>query len=255
MVSYGYSRDSSSLKIAHLHDIQQLGLSVPNHGSSHLQSIRPASSTLLSASPAANIVGISPSNHQSGSPASELANPVRDDDEMQNAVLESMHTSTTESVLQWPHFDVFPSLRENYVSIFQLEQSRPALITSPTSFHPYVTPDEVDMILDSFQHNVNFWYPTLSQGQLESVREVLISGRMSEDNTETCLALLTMALGYACETTVGLNLSGDLSVNEKRRHGSKRKMGDLYFESALKKMYAALMDVSPTATHCLFLAA
>jgi hypothetical protein len=174
---------------------------------------------------------------------------------MQNAVLESMHTSTTESVLQWPHFDVFPSLRENYVSIFQLEQSRPALVMSLASFHPYVAPDEVYMVLDSFQHNVNFWYPTLSQDQLEGVRELLISGRPSEDNTETCLALLTMALGYACQATVGLDPGGNLDENEKRRHGSKRRMGDLYFESALKKIYVALMDVSPTATHCLFFAA
>lgn len=232
-----------------------MGFSVPNHSKSHLQSIHPSPGTLLSTSPGADLGGAAPSNRYSGSPISESVNAVRDDDEMENAVLESMHTSTTESVLQWPHFDVFPSLRENYVSIFQLEQSRPALIMSPTAFHPYVAPDEVETILDSFQHNVNFWYPTLSQDQLKGIRAILISGRQSEDNTETCLSFLTMALGYACQATVGLDAGGGLDEDEKRRQASKRKMGDLYFESALKNMYVALMSISSTAAHCLFLAA
>jgi len=180
---------------------------------------------------------------------------------LENAVLDSWHTSTTESVLNWPHFDVFPSLRQDYISIFQLEQSRPPIRTRTVIMYPYVTAEDVDGILDSFQQAVNFWYPTMSQTQLEKVRSIVNEGAFDQDHdgngTYTCLALLTMALGCASQVIAGLTLPKTLTLTEeeKKKRAAKRAMGDIYFDSAVKRLYVAHMDVSSTATHCLFFAA
>lgn len=175
---------------------------------------------------------------------------------LENAVLDSWHTSTTESVLNWPHFDVFPSLRQDYISIFQLEQSRPPIRTRTSIMYPYVTAEDVDGILDSFQQAVNFWYPTMSQTQLDKVRVIVNDGAFDQDGTYTCLALLTMALGCASQVIAGLTLgTNTLTEEEKKKRAARRAMGDIYFDSALKRLYAAHMDVSSTATHCLFFAA
>ena len=108
---------------------------------------------------------------------------------LENAVLESRHTSTTESVLQWPHFDVFPSLRNDYISIFHLEQSRPRIRTKTSNLHPYITQEEVDSILGAFEHAVNFWYPTASSDQLKNARTIITNGNFDdEDGLHVCLA-------------------------------------------------------------------
>ncbi|EGO52035.1 hypothetical protein NEUTE1DRAFT_149656 [Neurospora tetrasperma FGSC 2508] len=175
---------------------------------------------------------------------------------LENAVLESRHTSTTESILQWPHFDVFPSLRKDYTSIFHLEQSRPCIKTKKGNIHPYVTEEEVDSILDAFAHAVNFWYPTTSSNQLQNARALITNGNF-EDNDElrVCLALLVMALGCASKVTAGLMESAAVPESERRRRATYRATGDMYFESALKKLYVAHMDVSSMATQCLFFVA
>ncbi|KAI3397163.1 hypothetical protein diail_11137 [Diaporthe ilicicola] len=195
-----------------------------------------------------------------------------------NAVLDSMHTSTTESVLQWPHFDVFPSLRNDYVSIFELEQSRPPIKMRPSAvMYPFVTDDEMDSILDAFQNGVNWWYPTMSHHQLEKVRltvKCFNAGVAEEHSVEACLAFLTMALGCACQATAGLAsaptttaattttntattaISDDDNHDEDlKRRAQRREMGDLYFDHALRRLHVAHMDVGSTATQCLFFAA
>ncbi len=171
-------------------------------------------------------------------------------------MLDSWHTSTTESVLNWPHFVVFPSLRHDYVSIFQLEQSRPPMRTRASTMYPYVTADDVGGILDSFEHAVNFWYPTMSRGQLEVMQTIITSGAFDEDGPDTCLALLTMALGCASQVIAGLTMgTAVLTEEEKKRRAARRAMGDMYFDSALKRLYVAHTGVSSTATHCLFFTA
>lgn len=178
---------------------------------------------------------------------------------LENAVLDSMHTSTTESVLQWPHFDVFPSLRKDYISIFELEQSRPSIKMQPTSImYPVVSEDETDGILGAFQNNVNFWYPTLSRHQLDKVRlmvKCFNAGVAEEYTVDTCLALLTMALGCASETITGLVSGTPLTEKESARRVSRREMGDVYFEHAMRRLHVVHMDVGSTATQCLFFAA
>lgn len=178
---------------------------------------------------------------------------------LENAVLDSMHTSTTESVLQWPHFDVFPSLRNGYVSIFELEQSRPPVKMRPTSImYPFVSNEEMDATLEAFQNNVNFWYPTMSRHQLDKVRLVVkcFSAGVAEDHTvESCLAHLTMALGCASQTVAGLISKAPLADEDLKRRAQRREMGDLYFDHALRRLHVAHMDVSSVATQCLFFTA
>lgn len=181
-----------------------------------------------------------------------------------------MHTSTTEDVLQWPHFDVFPSLRHDYVTIFHLEQSRPPFRTRPTSMCPYASPQEVDAVLAAFERGVNFWYPTLSRAQLKSVRSVMLldssssgeeevfeggGGSSSSGETRRCLALLTMALGCASQVIGGLAEGGAVAEGEWERRRARREVGDRYFDCVMRMLHVAHTDISPAATHCLLFVA
>lgn len=170
-----------------------------------------------------------------------------------------MHTSNTESVLQWPHFDVFPSLRDSYVSIFELEQSRPTIAMRLTAImYPLVSDEEMEAILEAFQHNVNFWYPTMSQHQLGKVRlmvKCFNAGVTEEQSVETCLAFLTMALGCASQTIAGLALGSTVTDEELKLRGKQRELGDFYFDHALRRLHIAHMGVGSTATQCLFFTA
>ncbi|KAG5949932.1 hypothetical protein E4U53_005631 [Claviceps sorghi] len=170
----------------------------------------------------------------------------------ENAVLDSMHTSTTESVLSWHHFDGFPSLRNDYSPIFQLEQSRSSLPIKQSTIYPFVASDEVDSILESFEHNVNFWYPTMSRRQIEQTRSLINSGVTLEDSIDACVALLTMALGCASQVTTDMENASSESEQDARRRISRRQMGDVYFNAALKKVYVSHLDVTSLSAQCLF---
>ncbi|KAF9877230.1 putative C6 zinc finger domain-containing protein [Colletotrichum karsti] len=198
----------------------------------------------------------------SGSPLNEIHHPQRTpisepqyQNNYENAVLDSMHTSTTESILQWPHFEAFPSMKDGYVSIFHLEQSRPAVKTRSTTMYPYVTTEDIDGIIDSFEHTVNFWYPTMSRSQLSQVRDLIVDGITEEDSILACLALLTMALGCAGQVTAGLTTGHALTDEDRKRRTARRAMGDMYFDSVLKKLHVVHTNVGSTATHCLFFTA
>lgn len=178
----------------------------------------------------------------------------------ENAVLDSMHTSTTESILQWPHFDVFPSLRNDYVSIFELEQSRPAITMAPTSLMtPFISDQELDEILEAFENNVNFWYPTMSRHQLDRVRlmvKCFNAGVEQEYTIESCLAHLTMALGCASQTVAGLTSpTTPLTPDDLKQRARHRETGDLYFDHALRRLHTAHTALSSLATQCLFFTA
>lgn len=178
---------------------------------------------------------------------------------LENAVLDSMHTSTTESVLQWPHFDVFPSLRNDYVSIFELEQARPPVKMRATSILcPFVSDEDMEAILEAFQGNANFWYPTLSRHQLDKVRlmvKCFNAGTADQPTVESCLAHLVMALGCASQTVAGLISGASFTEEEMKRRAQRREMGDLYFDHALRRLHVAHMEVGSVATQCLFFTA
>jgi hypothetical protein len=169
-----------------------------------------------------------------------------------------MHTSTTESVLQWPHFDVFPSLRHNYVSIFRLEQSRPSFRTRPMSMCPYASAAEIDEVFEAFEHGVNFWYPTVSRAQMKAMRAVMVDSADDESDsadTQRCLALLTMALGCASQVIGGLTDGVSMSEAEWGWRRARRVVGDRYFDCVMRMLHVAHTDVSPAATHCLLFVA
>jgi len=174
---------------------------------------------------------------------------------LENAVLDSMHTSATETVLQWPHFNVFPALRDGYISIFQLEQARMPVRMATSQSYPYVATEDIERILSSFEHTVNFWYPTMSRRQLDRVRTNMTADTPEEDVASVCLALLTMALGCASHTVAGLTSPEPLSDDDLRQKATWREMGDAYFNSAMTRLPAAHTGVSSTATHCLFFVA
>ncbi|KAJ9155864.1 C6 zinc finger domain-containing protein, partial [Coniochaeta hoffmannii] len=171
------------------------------------------------------------------------------------------------SVLQWPHFDALPSLRQNYHPIFHLERSRrPAFRTRPMSMCPYASPHEVDAVFDAFERGVNFWYPTVSRAQLAGMRRALVVDPQGEvglgpgEETERCLALLTMALGCASQVIGGLAGGGReaemaMGEGEWERRRARREMGDRYFDCVMRMLHVAHTDVSPAATHCLLFVA
>lgn len=166
-----------------------------------------------------------------------------------------MHTSTTEAVLQWPHFDQYPSLRGDYRSIFHLERTRPQLELSPSTIFPYVTQEDITAILDAFQYNVNFWYPTVSQNQLHSVHTSMMSGDPTDNSLDSCLSLLIMALGCASQVTANLPQGSTSTPEEARYRASRRKIGDKYFEAALKKLHIAHLTVNSTSAQCMLFVA
>lgn len=190
---------------------------------------------------------------------------------LENAVLDSMHTSTTESILQWPHFDVFPSLRHDYVSIFSLEQGRrpPRPPRHSQLPPPHVSPKELDAMLGSFEGSVNLWYPTASVAQMERCRAAAgeslaeMDDAEGEDDEEVdqdgfdaidrCLAYLVMALGCASQVLDGLADGHTPSDEEMRFRQSQRRLGDLYFDQVLRDIHVVHTVVGSAATHCLFL--
>ncbi len=162
----------------------------------------PSSRPLLGPLGSAGSLAFSPTNETPV--ATQQRTPISDQHDghnnLENAVLESMHTSTTESVLQWHHFDAFPTLGRDYVPIFQLEQCRTPIRTGHTSVYLYTKPEDVEEILLSFEQTVNFWYPTMSRTQIHNARMIMTTvptATLEDDSVHICLALLTMALGCA----------------------------------------------------------
>lgn len=166
-----------------------------------------------------------------------------------------MHTSTTESILQWPHFDVFPLLRHDGESIFYLEQSRPPLSVAANPMYPYVDSEDITSMLEAFERNVNFWYPSMSQEQLGSIRATLQNGMPAEDTVHSCLCLLTLALGCASQAAEDMRFTTEPDAGEKDRRLRKRKLGDIYFQLALKKLHVVHLQVDSQSTQCLFFTA
>lgn len=92
----------------------------------------------------------------------------------------------------------------------------------------------------------------MSYSQLEAVHTALADNLLEDDTPESCLALLTMALGCASNMVDGLTTQAAFN-DETQVHRSRNKsLGDMYFDAALKKLHVAHTEISPTATHCLF---
>jgi hypothetical protein len=113
---------------------------------------------------------------------------------------------------------------------------------------------EIDSILQSFEHHVNFWYPTLSRAAKAEVELQVLSHGLDE-GINSCLALLVMALGCAselihCVTTDSLADSAALE-NQHRW----QLMSGLYFDLAFKQIHLAQAECTTEAVQCLFFTA
>jgi len=174
---------------------------------------------------------------------------------VQNASLSRLHTSSTESILDWPHFDSYAEIRQGQsVSIFNLEQARPPMSGSwQTPMLPYADATEIDKVIQAFQQNINFWYPTMAKSMIEPLKSKLSTGELGND-CDSCLALLMMALGCACEATTSafLDASDSTQLDLPPR---RRRIGDMYFDCAVTRVHVAYQEVSRSALHCLLFTA
>ncbi|KFY49128.1 hypothetical protein V495_00716 [Pseudogymnoascus sp. VKM F-4514 (FW-929)] len=171
-----------------------------------------------------------------------------------NAVLSSLHTSTTESVLDWPHFDIFPSIGQNYTPIFQLEKSRPPLTTMTSAAVPYLRADEVQQVIEAFQSSINFFYPTMLKDKLVAVQNLVLSGNL-DDSVSSCISLLVMALGCASQVVSLLFNTSALTSQSLEYQISQRRLAEVYFDGVLKRLHTTQLEISTESTQCLFFVA
>ncbi|KAK2796912.1 hypothetical protein FQN50_009371 [Emmonsiellopsis sp. PD_5] len=171
-----------------------------------------------------------------------------------NAILSPFHASTTESILAWPHFDSFQSLREGYnFSVFHLENSRQSLPIRSSTMQPYTSRHDIENLAQSFGSNINFWYPTMTQNKLRQLQQTIVAGNL-DDTVQSCLALLVMALGAASDRIAFHVANREPSLHETENQSQQKILSELYFDSALKKIFMAQVECTIDAVHCLFLA-
>jgi len=172
-----------------------------------------------------------------------------------NATIPSTHISATEDLLISPIAAPYPSLRAQFRPIFLLESRCPAIPFQPRSIRPVFTTSEAERLLNSFQRNVNFWYPTVSKATLQNLFERVRNGFV-ENTCEDCAALLVMALGAASELVQLVHSSTKSHGFESRQHQSElMTMASVCYDEAMKLLNVAYMEISTISTQCVFLAA
>lgn len=172
-----------------------------------------------------------------------------------NATIPSTHISATEDLLSSDFAAPYPSLRAQFRPIFLLESRCPAIPLQPRSVRPVFTVDEAERLLNSFQKNVNFWYPVISKSTLQNLFGRVRNGFV-EHSCEDCVALLVMALGAASELVQLVHSSTQSPGFESRQQQSELlSMASVCFEEAMKLLNLAYMEISTISTQCVFLAA
>ncbi|KKK21393.1 hypothetical protein AOCH_000710 [Aspergillus ochraceoroseus] len=212
--------------------------------------------TLLGAgSPVDPRVALSPLEFVSPTTIESTHRPGSPPDQISNAILSQFHSSTTESILAWPHFKDYHALRQNYRgSVFHLESLRPPFKYRASSVLPYVSKSEVDSILRSFERNVNFWYPTLSRDVSTEVEVQVLSNNL-DDGISSCVSLLVMALGCASELIQSVATDSPENPAELEQRHRWQLMGRLHFDLAFKKVHLAQAECTTEAVQCLFFTA
>lgn len=171
-----------------------------------------------------------------------------------NAMISCLHTCATESVLEWPHFNIFPSIRQNYKPIFYIEQSRPPVTTTTSATVPYLCAEEVRLVIEAFQSSVNFFYPTMLKDKLFEVQNRVIAGNI-DSSVASCMALLVMALGCASQVVSQLFNNPALTTQALDHQQSYRRLAEMYFDGVLKRLHATQLQISTESTQCLFFVA
>ena len=164
----------------------------------------------------------------------------------ESAVLASGHLSSTESLLKWPIFLNHPSIREEIDTAFlSLEYGRSPFQNTRYAIFPSVSMSDIKMMMAIFQRTYNFWYPMMSLDDLRAL-QLRISYEDLEPSTQSCLALLVMALGCVGASVVEEGIPAEESRNFKQQ-------GAAWFHAAMKMMHLAQSEMSVQACQCLLL--
>jgi hypothetical protein len=220
----------------------------------HFGYVRKSSKSTQAArrSPSQNPSAISPNAVISPSAVSNAHHGEGHSDHISNATLSPFHASTTESILSWPQFAEFGNLiKERDFSVFRLESLRAPLAHRQYMVQPYVTRQEVESTIRSFQRGINFWYPTMARTTTQELQAHIIAGTF-EETTRSCLSLLIMALGYACQMVGCFAHRESSNASEADSQRQRRLMAELYFDSAFKKVYLAQAGFTADSVQCLF---
>ncbi|KAL2830620.1 hypothetical protein BDW59DRAFT_141204 [Aspergillus cavernicola] len=179
------------------------------------------------------------------SPSSETTQSI------DNAILR-LHTSTAESILDWPYLSSFHSLRDGYMPVFQLEQSRQPFRHKMRISYPRLTREEIATVVNAFSRTINFAFPVMSVDRIARCSSPIADATvMQDDNTDACLSLLLVALGCASQTVSRL-LNPDFTAEDQAWCASRRALGDHFFDLAMMRLPSAHTDTTGTAVHCLF---
>ncbi|KAH8810597.1 hypothetical protein F5884DRAFT_875111, partial [Xylogone sp. PMI_703] len=169
-----------------------------------------------------------------------------------NAIITSHHTSSTEAVYSWP---IFSNIPVYFKSLFELENAMPPLSLRRNIRYPYLTDSEIERLVSAFQRSANSWHPTLPLSILEQVKAAARDDDW-EWNTDSCLALLVLALG--AETSVIemiFSAEDDLGEVVLNLNSNEKELGRMFFDAAFKMLSVARTENTVTAAHCLHLSA
>ncbi|RAL64640.1 hypothetical protein DID88_001673 [Monilinia fructigena] len=126
-------------------------------------------------------------------------------------------------------------------------------ITSRLStLNPYIVSSELDHIVESFQTNVNFWYPIMSNNKRNQLRKHILLRKLEQPTTLSVLALLMIALGCASQSVANIAVPRDLTPDEIDYYKGRKLMADVFFDEVLRKLYIPHTEMSSNAVHCLF---
>lgn len=168
-------------------------------------------------------------------------------DPTETAALSSGHLSSTESLLKWSVFLDCPSIIEETDSSFlSLEYGRSSFQSKIYAIFPTVGLSEIRKRLSIFQQTYNFWFPTMSLADLKLV-EMMIYQENLEPTSQSCLALLVMALGCVGASVMDEGESSDSESQQLKLQAAS------WFTAAMKMLHLAHIEMSVEACKCLLL--
>jgi len=116
--------------------------------------------------------------------------------------------------------------------------------------YPYLSSDVVERIIDAFQQNINFWYPTMSKNKIRDLKAKITPGDLDQ-SCHSCLALLLMTLGCACDSISTIFTGGESDMEDSEYQRQRRAMAETYFDGAMKRLHTANFEISTDAAQCL----
>lgn len=171
-----------------------------------------------------------------------------------NATLAPLHSSNTESILRWHLFDNVPLLRgRSSFSVFEMEYTRPPLSSLASVMCPYAGDDKVNQIINAFQKSVNSWYPVIAFENILDIRRKVVQGELDND-IQSCLALLVMALGSAAELVFSICQDDLVDHDIVNSESQAKALAQRYFDTAMRSFHIVSETLAIKSVQCLFLA-